>query len=259
MKDKRKNEFLFEEEERKRFRDICTEIANRERQGIGTMKEKTIHAALKEFLEPDKGKQEQKVEGFVADIFTDGRIYEIQTRGFDKLRRKLTAFLPKYQVTVVYPVLKTKWLRWINEETGEVSAPRKSPKTGSGHELFPELYKVKMFLPNDHLSFLIVMLDAEEYRLLNGWSENKKKGSTRRDGIPRDIIGEIYLEKIEDYRAMIPETLPKQFTSADYRRELSSAKSVASVELNILAHIGAVKKVGKKGNSIIYEIGDGEE
>lgn len=92
---------------------------------------KTVHAVLKAFYESDPEHQEIPVENFVADILRDGEIIEIQTRGFNKLRRKLDTFLKYYPVTIVYPIVHTKYLYWIDEETGEISSKRKSPKTGT--------------------------------------------------------------------------------------------------------------------------------
>lgn len=246
--------FLVSEYTKQQFRDICDDVVSgiRTENGVGTLQEKTIHAVLKNYYEPDYSKQEQKVAGFVADIFTGNEIIEIQTRGFYKLRRKLEAFLPLYPVTIVYPVTHLKWLRWVNEETGEVSKPRKSPKVGSALAIFSELYRIKMFLPNDNLRFHIVLLDVEEYRLLNGWSKDKKKGSTRNDGIPTELHDIITLNTLSDFAQMLPAELPDAFTSADLKQTLRCSKALAGVTLNILAHIGVIHRTGKKGNSIIY-------
>lgn len=95
---------------------------------IGTLGEKTLHALLKQYYEPDESKQEIKVGRFVADIKNDSGIIEVQTRNFNVLRRKLEAFLPEHEVTVVYPVAQTKWLLWINETTGEITKNAAHPK-----------------------------------------------------------------------------------------------------------------------------------
>lgn len=245
---------LVSEYNRQQFRNLCDEVVSgiRTENGVGTLQEKTIHAVLKNYYEPDVTKQEQKVAGFVADIFTGQEIIEIQTRGFYKLRRKLEAFLPLYPVTIVYPVTHLKWLRWVNQETGEVSKPRKSPKVGAAFSIFPELYRLKMFLPNESLKFHIVLLDVEEYRLLNGWSKDKKKGSTRNDGIPIELHEIVTLETLSDFAHLLPADLPNEFTSTDLKQTLRCNKAIAGVMLNILAHIGVIQKTGKKGNSIVY-------
>ena len=62
------------------------------RQGIGTLSEKTVHAVMKNYYAPDTDMHEIPIENFVADIYTGQEIIEIQTRAFNKMRRKLTLF-----------------------------------------------------------------------------------------------------------------------------------------------------------------------
>ena len=81
-----------------------------------------MHAALKSYYEPDFESREVKVGGFVADIVGENGIIEIQTRGFDRLRRKLDAFLKAARVTVVYPVVPKRGLCWVDPETGVYSS-----------------------------------------------------------------------------------------------------------------------------------------
>ena len=67
---------LVSEYNKQQFREICDEVVSgiRTENGVGTLQEKTIHAVLKNFYEPDRSKQEQKVSGFIADIFTGQEI-----------------------------------------------------------------------------------------------------------------------------------------------------------------------------------------
>lgn len=114
----------------KRFETAKNKIIGieRQRQGIGTLSEKTVHAVLKHYYAPDEDMHEIPIENFVADIYTGSEIIEIQTRSFNAMRKKLEVFLPLYPVTIVYPIPHIKWLSWIDETTGEVSPKRKSPK-----------------------------------------------------------------------------------------------------------------------------------
>lgn len=237
------------------FRQACTKIVNQEREknGIGTLQEKTVHAVLKNFYEPDLEHQEIPVENFVADILRDGEIIEIQTRGFQALRRKLDTFLQQYQVTIVYPIVRTKWLYWIDEETGEITKKRKSPKKGTIYDAIPELYKIKPYLPNPNLHLCLVLIDAEEYRLLNGWSRDRKKGSTRYDRIPTQLVDEFFIGSLADYQCLIPEGLPRDYTSRDFAKAAHIPLGYAQTTLTILHHIGLVHRTGKSGRSYTYE------
>lgn len=221
--------------------------------GIGTLGEKTVHSVLKNYYCPDSANQEIKVGSFVADIRTDDGIMEIQTRGFNKLRKKLAVFLQIAPVTIVYPVHNIKWIRWVNSHTGEISPPRKSPKPGSPYLIFQELFWIKDFLLDPNLRLKIVMMNLEEYRLLNGWSKDKKKGSTRSDRIPTELVQEISISCPEDYRQLIPAGLPEKFTSLDFKKTSGLSRSASQTALNILLHVGIVDRIGKKGNSYLYK------
>ena len=61
---------------------------------IGTLSEKTLHAFLKNYYEPDIDKQEIPIDRYVADIFTGQEIIEIQTAQFNSMRDKLNCFVP---------------------------------------------------------------------------------------------------------------------------------------------------------------------
>ena len=223
---------------------------DRQRLQIGTLSEKTVHAVVKNYYEPDEDKQEIPVEGLYADIFTGNEIIEIQTRSFDQVRKKLDRFLTYYPVTVVLPIPHVKWLIWIDEETGELTDKRKSPKKGNAYEAFRELYKIKQYLNKDGLTIKLLFLDMEEYRLLNGWSKDKKKGSCRYDRIPVQMVDEITLSCPQDY---MPETLPDTFTCAEFAKLVKIPTKRANVVLHVLHYLNVVERIGKKGNAYIYK------
>lgn len=228
----------------------------RQRQGIGTLSEKTVHAVLKNYYAPDTDTHEIPIDSYVADIYTGSEIIEIQTRSFDKMRKKLETFLPEYPVTVVYPMPSTKWLYWIDEETGEVSQKRKSPKKGNPYQAFKEIYKIRPFIQNPNLKFRIALIEMEEYRLLNGWSKDKKKGSERFDRIPVKFVEEICIDRKEDYMQLIPFDLPEPFTVKEFAKQVKADTGVVGVFLLMMTELGIVNRVGKRGNSILYEVNE---
>jgi len=244
------------------LREICKKVIHSQRQqnSIGTLGEKTLHAVLKHYFDSNTDNHEQKAGSFVADIINDSGIIEIQTRAFDKLRKKLAEFLETTQVTVVYPTPSTKWLLWIEkgfEESfyrhGETTKKRKSPKRGSIYDAIHELYKIKSFLNHPNFRLCIVFIDMEEYRCLNGWSKDKKKGSTRFDRIPIEIVEEVYINNTNDFLKFIPNELDIQFTTKDYAKTAKINLRTSQTALNILHHIGVVERVGKQGNMHVYE------
>lgn len=236
------------------FRKVCDEVIGGEQNfsGIGTYKEKTLHSVLKKYYELNTLFHEVQIDGFVADIFNGQEIIEIQTRSFNRLRKKLPVFLKNYPVTVVYPVPYLKWIRWVDPESGCLSAPRKSPKKGTPYEIFFELYWIKTYLNMPGLRFKIVLLNIEEYRFLNGWSKDKKKGSSRCDQIPIEIVDEIYISGPDDYRLLIPESLDNEFTSNDFHKASGLSKKASSLAIHILNYVGCIQKIGKKGHAYLY-------
>ena len=238
-----------------RFEQAKEKIIGKDRQRlqIGTLSEKTVHAVVKNYYEPDEDKQEIPIKGMYADIFTGNEIIEIQTRSFDQVRKKLDRFLEYYPVTVVLPIPDTKWLIWIDEETGELSSKRKSPKRGNAYQAFRELYKIKPYLKKEGLTIILLFLDLEEYRLLNGWSKDKKKGSSRYDRIPISITNEIILSCPKDYMQFLPEYLQDTFTCNEFAKTVKIPVKQANIVLNILHYIEIVERIGKKGNAYIYK------
>lgn len=224
----------------------------RERYGIGTLQEKTVHGILKDYYAPDKDMQEIPINGFVADIYNGEEIIEIQTANFNKMRQKLDSFLSEYPVTIVYPIPHIKWLSWMDEETGECSPLRKSPVKGNVYKAFYELYKIKNYLSHPNLRLCFPLLDIEEYRLLNGWSKDKKRGSCRFDRIPVAMVDEIRLDRVEDYLQLIPYELEEPFTAIEFAKEVKIRKEEAQTVLHILHYLNIIERSGKKGRSYAY-------
>jgi hypothetical protein len=240
--------------DRERFSEICgnTEQCRVCSGGIGTLSEKTMHAVLKYYLEPDVSRHEIRVGTNVVDILEDDRIIEIQTRNFFGLKKKFDALLAEYPITVVYPVAHVKWLCWINPESGEVTKRRKSPKTGSACDCFLELRWILPYLKSEHLRFKILLIDLVEYRYLDGWSQDKKSGSTRCERVPESLYDEISIEESEDYQKLMPENLPEPFTSAEFSKAAHISIFAARTGLRILSAVGAVEKCGKQKNAALY-------
>lgn len=198
------------EEARMRFDAACTAVitlAPRERHGIGMQSEKTLHAVLKNYIDPDEDHQEIPIDNYVADIYHDGRITEIQTAHMDAMRARLSCFLPQYPVRIVYPVPAEKWIIWVDPDTGELLKKNRSPLRGSFYHAFRELYRIRPFLLDPNLSFELMLIDLDEYRLLDGWSRDRKRGSHRYDRIPVRLRDRMVLTCPQDYMQFVPADL----------------------------------------------------
>ncbi len=239
-----------------RFLEACEQTvgAQRERAGIGTLGEKTLHAVLKRYFEPHTDSQEVKVGGFVADICGENGIIEIQTRQLFRLVKKLETFLEYSDVTVVYPVFPLRYVRWLDPQTGELSERHKSPRKESIHSIFREIYGIKYALDNPRFKLCVMMIEAEDIRYLNGRDKSRKRGSSRCDRLPLALMDEVWFERPEDYRAVIPEGLGERFGAGEYAKACRISIDDARCELNVLCYLGLCRVAGKNGRTNIYAI-----
>lgn len=244
-----KNEILNIEKQQQKDSVLSLNV----KKGIGTLNERTLHAVLKRYLSPDESKTEIKVGSYYADIKNEDGIIEIQTRNFRSLKNKLEFFLRESEVTVVYPIAYRKWLIWLDTETGELTKKRKSPKVGRTYDVFIELYAIKHLLTHENFNLKIILLEIEEYRYLNGWSKNKKKGSERMDRIPIDIYEEIDFLFLCNYLKLVPDSLPEEFTVKDFKKHTNTSLRNSQIGVNILSSLGVINKVGKAGRAFLYK------
>lgn len=214
-----------------------------EKTGIGTEGEKTLHAIFKRYYEPDPAFHEVKTDGFIADVRRDGRIVEIQTHGLYRMKKKLAAFLPVYDVTVVYPIPRVRTVRWI-EPDGTLSDKRKSPKTGKYAAAASELLGIRDLLPHPRLTVVLSLCDCNDYKVRQG-KVGRKRGAMRYERVPTALVSELSLSTPRDYLALLPEGLPDVFTSADVSKLGKLRRDDASALLLLLHHVGAVERVGK--------------
>lgn len=239
-----------------RFLDLCELSAETDpvRDGIGTLGEKTLHAVLKAYFEPASQNREIKLGKYVADIAGENGVIEIQTRHLYRLREKLEAFLEFCDVTVVYPLCAEKYVRWLDMDTGALSPRRKSPKRATPHDIFDELVNIKYFLDNPRFTFCAVMIEAEDIRYLNGRSKDRKKGSSRCDRVPLSLIDELWFRSPDDYRELIPASLPGRFTVQQYAKACRISPDLARSELNVMCYLGHTEVTDKQGKKNIYRI-----
>ncbi|MCR5815745.1 MAG: hypothetical protein K6F91_02550 [Ruminococcus sp.] len=242
--------------DRERFLAALQSYAGAERdpKGIGTLGERSVHAVLKAYFEPQEDNTEIKIGSFVADIAGEDGIIEIQTRALYRLKKKLDCFLEYARVTVVHPVFSKKYLRWADPATGELSDRRLSPKKESIYTAMDELVGIKNYLDDPNFAFVCIVLECEDIRLLDGYSKDKKKGATKLDRYPLDIVAEYRFECPQDYMMLVPEEIEGEFATSDFAKAAKISRRLAQSTLNILSYTGCVKCIGKKNRENLYMI-----
>ncbi len=266
---------MITEIEKISFELLCRRVASGELspQGIGTYSEKRLHRALKYYMYSDEKCHEVRISkdgialtesehqgyesgrgGFIADIFNDGHIIEIQTAGFYPLKAKLEFYLERtdYKITVVHPVAAQKWITWIDPETGDVSKRSRSTKKGSLSDVIPELFWISKQLKNDRLDFKILLIELEEYRLLNGWSGDKKKGAEKYEKVPLSLFDIVYITPQNIAETLMPQGLDDEFSASHFAKLTKLKGRKSSQALKLMCEIGAIERSSKRGNAYIY-------
>lgn len=229
----------------------AVQAGGRAEQGVGTLGEKTVHAVLKRMIEPDMARHEVKLGRYTADMLNEQGVFEVQTRNLHKLKPKLAALLPYYPVTVVVPVVETKWLLTMDPETGELRDRRKSPKRGRPAGVLPDLAYLKPLLKDPNLTFLLVRLEGEELRLL---TPGRRRPVTPLECAPTRFLGTVRLKDTADYAALLPQDLPEEFTARELARALGLPAGRSSAAANVLCFMGAIQQTGRRKSAYLYTI-----
>ena len=239
----------------KRFARSCQAVLHEAQRdnGIGTMGEKSIHAVLKQYFAADPDTHEQAVGAGVADIVGENGVIEIQTKAFYRLNNKLNTLLPECPVTVVYPVIRRKRIHWVSPENGELLRSGTWRAFQKDESVFAELYQIRAHISHPHFQLCVVALEAEDYRLANGFGNEKRRRATKMDRIPTQLIELRMFEGPAAYASFVPATLPEIFTSAQYAKIQHVPKALAQHVLRVLCILEVIRICGKDGRQNLYE------
>ncbi|MGN0113785.1 MAG: hypothetical protein ACI396_00495 [Acutalibacteraceae bacterium] len=241
--------------DKQRFINALNDVQSGERiqSGIGTLHEKTMHAVLKKYFEPYSDNHETKIGDYVADIVGEHGIIEIQTGSFERLNKKLAAFLEYARTTVVYPVSVSNVICRI-DENGEITR-RKSAVKGSVLTLFDELYKISAHLKNERLRICVMLLKTEEYRKVCSRKQSRK-GFMRLERVPTELVDEIYIDCPSGFAAFFPDNLTPPYTCSEYAAAMGIDQNTARLMLYTFTKADIITRCGKRGNAYLYNLPD---
>lgn len=237
-----------------RFEQSCSAVLNNEKAncGIGTLSEKSMHAVLKRYFEPDESRHEISVGGFVADIVNENGIIEIQSRSLHGMNKKLDAFLQCCNVTVVFPIVDTKRILWTDKDTGEVKISKCGQRKKKLSFALHEIYYLRKYLENPRFSICLLHLEADDYRIQLNKSKSRKNCIC--DRFPTKLKEQFVIEKYEDFLHFLPDNLPYRFTTSDVANAARMPLDCAQSLMYYLYSGGIAQRVGKDKNSYLYEL-----
>lgn len=222
-------------------------------ESIGTQNEKTLHKSIKFYLCEDVACHEFRIGRFIADIYQDGHIYEIQTASFLSLKSKLEKLLPLYKISLVYPIIRRKTIIEMDALSGS-KKPKKSPRVGKPLQVMRELVKIKTFLTDPNFEMIMFMTDVDEYRMKSmSTFENE-----RINQIPKGVPELIRLKTQTDYLELLPSNLNEQWTVKDLKTVVKRSLSDTQSFVQVLKQLDLIEMCGKEGRAYLYRIkGDG--
>jgi len=220
--------------------------------GIGTLQERSLHAAIKSLYEGPEAQLEVAIEGYVIDVVLDDLLIEIQTRNFTAIKDKLFALMKNHRIRLVYPIPVEKWIVRQSPDGNSEIRRRRSPKKLGIANLFEELVSIPTFLLHKNFSLEVILIREEEIRIQDG------KGSWRRNGwssIDRkllDVIERHLYNEPSDFLHLIPDTLQKPFTSSELAEAIKIPKRIAQKMTYCMRKMGTLKIAGKERNAFLY-------
>lgn len=221
---------------------------------IGTLREKPLHASLKEWYRQEGDAVEVPIDGFVIDLVRDDLLIEIQTGGFSSMKRKITDLIEAgHRVRIVYPVPVDKWIVKVADD-GEIQPRRLSPKHGAVTDVFAELVSFPSFVTDAALEVDVILVREEEYRRRTESRSWRRKGWSVMERRLVEVVASHRIGDAEDLAALLPASMPERFTTADLARALGCPRRLAQQMAYCLRHAGVTSIAGKEGNAVVYVI-----
>jgi len=221
---------------------------------IGTLREKPLHASLKQWYALPGDGVEVPIDTFVVDLVRDDLLVEIQTRSFSSMRQKLRSLLDLgHRVRIVHPIAIEKWLVKIDDE-GTVLGRRRSPKHGVLTDVFAELVSFPDLLAHPDLEVEVLLTREEELRQHTPGKAWRRKGWVVVERRLLEVVESHRLDNTPDLLDLIPTGLPDEFTTADLASGLSQPRRSGQQMAYCLARAGVIAQTGKRGNAVLYRV-----
>lgn len=249
-------------ERQARFARLCEESMREKHTmgeaGIGTLGEKRLHVLIKRFLCENEDFHEVGVANtrFVSDVRIGNDVYEVQTGPFHPMRTKIQHYLDKTDCTVniVHPIAAKRWISWIDPRKGTVSDCTRVIRVGRPQDLLAMLYPLIPMLGNPRLRFRLLLIEAQDFRMLSTRAHNPKKGAKKYERIPLALLDDIEFRAPADFRRFVPDKLPPHFTVKMFSDLTKIRGRDAYSAVRVLCALGIFEPAAPIGRSMGFVI-----
>lgn len=220
---------------------------------IGTLGEKSLHAALKDWYLRPGDQTEVQVAGYVIDLVRGDVLVEIQTGNFPALKTKLTHLMADHPVRILHPIPREKWIL-RQKEDGEPVGRRKSPRRGQVIDVFRELVYIPHLIGHENFSLEVLLTQEEEIWRDDGKGSWRRKGWSRYDRRLLKVVEQARFNSLADYSHLLPAGLASPFTNAELAEALSCRPALARKLTYTLRKAGVLSVTGKRANAHLHQI-----
>lgn len=217
------------------------------------MTEQTLHEQLKELYAKETGEIESTLGDYRVDVVRGDLLIEIQTRSFSSIRDKLKDLVKDNRVRLVHPIAFNKWIIRLSGDGKQLSR-RKSPRIGRVEDIFYELVYLPMLLMNPSFELEVVLVNLEEFWIDDGKGSWRRRRWSIHDKRMIELQERHLFYSPEDFRKLLPETLPLEFTSTQLSKESKLTPRLAQKMLYCLTKMNIVERDGKKGRAYLYKL-----
>lgn len=213
---------------------------------IGTLNERSLHAALKARYAQPGDELEVPLEGFVIDIRRPGLLVEIQTSSFGALGPKFDRLLENHRMLLVHPIAVETYV----ERPG--SKPRKSRKVGSVFSVFAELVSIPTLLDHPNLMLDVVLASVTLVQHPAPRARRGRGGYRTTDRQLRKVLDVRRFCSTADLAELLPTELPSEFTTADIAASAGVSRDLAQQMAFCFRALEVITQVGRSSAGIQY-------
>ena len=217
--------------------------------------ETSLHRDLKTLYAGRDAQFEVSLDGYRIDVTSGGRLVEIQHGSLAAIRDKVKTLLNDHTVVVVKPIIVQKRLIKRACKDGPITGRRVSPKRGTVLDLFDELIHFTRVFPHKRLTLEVPLVDVEEWRYPgHGRRRRWRLADYQIEDQKLVAVHDTYrFRTAADLARLVKRPMPQPFHTGHLAESLQVHRWMAQRIAYCFRETGAVREVGKQGNTRLYE------
>jgi hypothetical protein len=221
---------------------------------IGSLNEKPLHAALKQWYAQPGDQLEARVDGYVIDILRGSQLLEVQTGNFAAIKTKINKLVATHPLRLILPIAREKWIIKPAGTGHSTKTRRKSPRKGVVQDLFWELVSFPQLINHPNFSLEVVFVKEEEVWHKDGKRHFRRKGWAVAEHHLVEVLERRSFERPADWLALLPDVMEESFTTLELAQACGIRRKLAEKMLYCLRKAEIIAPAGKRGRAYLYKV-----